>query len=271
MQRAKALIRGLLTRAGLNERFRDSRLYAAYLRLFLPEFADRKRRELNVYRSLITRPGPIFDIGANIGQKAVLFAQIGSPVICVEPDTTAVDTLRRRFKANDRVHILHAAVGSAIGTARMYQLDESSPYNTLSEKWMRMLTDTERPRFATPPTVRAVLEVPATTLDRLIERFGMPAYVKIDVEGAELNAIKGLSARVPLISFESVLPDFREEALEILERLHAMDPRGMFNYCLDQPGPELSSERWLSYDEIRDFVRSGEGLLMEIYCRSNPD
>ena len=46
----------------------------------------------------------------------------------------------------------------------------------------------------------AVLRV--TTLDRLIESYGVPAFIKIDLEGYELQVLQGLSRSVRGISFE---------------------------------------------------------------------
>jgi hypothetical protein len=46
------------------------------------------------------------------------------------------------------------------------------------------------------------LEVEVTTLDRLIKRYGVPKFIKIDVEGYELNALRGLSYRIPFITIE---------------------------------------------------------------------
>jgi FkbM family methyltransferase len=269
LRRLKAPVRRFLDRAGLDERFRDSRLYAGYLRLFFPRDASRKKRELNVYRGLISKGDdrPIFDIGANVGAKAVLFAKVAKTVVCVEPDRTSVEALRRRFRSNPNVRIVHAGVSHSSGTERLLQMDEGSPYNTFSRKWAELLNDRVPRQSAAAPLTTHTLDVATTTLDALIVEYGTPAYIKIDVEGSELNVIKGLSRPVPLLSFESILPEFREETLEILTRLHERDPQAVFNYCLDEPDPELSSERWLSYGEIADYVRQGQGLLMEIYCR----
>ena len=46
------------------------------------------------------------------------------------------------------------------------------------------------------------MDVAVTTLDALIARFGVPAFIKIDVEGAEPDVLAGLSHAVPVLSFE---------------------------------------------------------------------
>jgi len=49
---------------------------------------------------------------------------------------------------------------------------------------------------------RQQLVVPIITLDSLIAHFGEPAYVKIDVEGYEMDVLRGLSWQPPLLSSE---------------------------------------------------------------------
>jgi len=71
------------------------------------------------------------------------------------------------------------------------------------------------------------VEVAVTTLDALIARHGSPAFIKIDVEGYEAEALAGLSAAVPALSFEFTTIQ-RDVARQALEHLAALGP-----YCFN--------------------------------------
>jgi hypothetical protein len=47
-----------------------------------------------------------------------------------------------------------------------------------------------------------VIQVPTKSLDSLIETYGIPDLLKIDVEGAEWEVLQSLSKKTPLICFE---------------------------------------------------------------------
>jgi FkbM family methyltransferase len=44
--------------------------------------------------------------------------------------------------------------------------------------------------------------VPVTTLDKAIDEFGVSTFCKMDVEGFEVDVLKGLSKPIPLLTIE---------------------------------------------------------------------
>ena len=108
-----------------------------------------------------------------------------------------------------------------------------------------------------------------TTLDHLIRDFGVPFYIKVDVEGYEPAVIRGLSRPVPLISFECNLPEFADEAEECIARLVHLSPTARFNYAIEEPPTEFVSHEWRPAADIIRAARSGRLGYMEIFCASD--
>jgi FkbM family methyltransferase len=75
---------------------------------------------------------------------------------------------------------------------------QSSVLSTLDINW---LTSNES-RFGDNSGKFNAIKVKAITLDKLIETYGMPDVIKVDVEGAEEHVIKSLSQKVPVLLFE---------------------------------------------------------------------
>lgn len=145
------------------------------------------------FYSQFVKPGDlVFDIGANAGYKTEIFLACGAKVISVEPNPLCQRVLRFEFASNPRVHLVQAAVGAEEGMLPM-NVRGLSPMSSLLDDWEP---------FKVEGGGQQRINVPVTTLDKLIERFGRPSFIKIDVEGFEEQVLNGLSSPVPFLSFE---------------------------------------------------------------------
>jgi methyltransferase FkbM-like protein len=82
-------------------------------------------------------------------------------------------------------------------------------------------TTTAAGRFEPAQWTGGTLDVRVTTLDAAIAVFGVPAFTKIDIEGAEPEALAGLSVALPALSFEFTgeLLHHVDACLEHLDRI----------------------------------------------------
>ena len=155
------------------------------------------------------RPGDcVWDIGANIGYTALLYAHaVGRSgfVVAVEPSRRAFPMLIRSIaEVAQIVHPIHAAVSENSG-----EIDFSDAE----------MLDTS----AVTDGGSGAYRVPSITLDSLLERQPdrAPDFLKIDVEGHELSALRGASRVIgthkpPLIQFEALSESARATTIALL-------------------------------------------------------
>ncbi len=130
-----------------------------------------------------------FDIGANIGRKSEVFLELGARVIAVEPQPENAQEFWARLGGHPRLELVRKGVGEQPGTATLHINPRfGGAVSSMRPDW-------------TVGGDRTV-EVELTTLDQLIDRFGMPAFCKIDVEGYEMETLRGLTRAIPAISIE---------------------------------------------------------------------
>ncbi|MFK7772103.1 MAG: FkbM family methyltransferase [Saprospiraceae bacterium] len=104
-----------------------------------------------------------------------------------------------------------------------------------------------------------------TTLDQIIEQEGVPAFIKIDVEGYELEVIQGLNARIPLLSFEANFPEFKEETFLILERLVEIDEGCKFNFSINF---RLELMEFVTEKELKEVIsKIDDTVCLEVFCK----
>ncbi|MDH4152468.1 MAG: FkbM family methyltransferase [Nitrospira sp.] len=225
-----------------------------------PDTTEEQLREktVNFYRQFLNTGDLCFDVGANVGNKTHMFLELGARVVCIEPQPNCVAVLKAKYQRDTNVVVVCKGLATQQGRKMLSICGTADTISTFSDKWK---TGRFRP-YAWDQTV----EVPVTTLDILLQEFGMPKFCKIDVEGFEYEVLKGLSAPIPFMAFEFTR-EFLDDArlcMEYLESLGSAD----FNYALSE-SPALIFPNWVSgYTALKSIEQNANDLLWgDIYVR----
>jgi FkbM family methyltransferase len=138
----------------------------------------------------------IFDIGANAGKTVSEFILVADKVVCFEPNPTLANSLRSRFVDNS-VIVDERGVSNKNGI-QTFKISNADTISTLSDDWIT------NSRFTGGYIWDNHIEIETTTLDSIIDEYGIPDYIKIDVEGHEYEVLTSFSKLLPdtLFSFE---------------------------------------------------------------------
>ncbi|HTD47946.1 MAG TPA: FkbM family methyltransferase [bacterium] len=211
---------------------------------------------LKFYPRFIRRGDLCFDIGANVGRTTEVFLALGARVICVEPEASSLRRLRERFGHDKNVVLVDNALGDHEGEGELAVCEGASTISTMSEKWKT------QGRFAKESEWTRTQRVPITTLDTLVLRYGCPAFCKIDVEGFEEPALRGMTKPIPCLSFE-FSKEFLGEARKCVDHLLSIG-RAEFNCALGEtmrfvfPTWVTSGELHAKLESMRDDLLWGD-------------
>ena len=224
----------------------------------------RQRGLRELYRPFVGAGDLVFDVGAHLGDRTAAFRGLGARVVALEPQPAVRRWLKLLVGRRGAVSVRAEAVGRAVGTARLAVSRRTPSMSSLAEDWPTTLAERS-------PAFRGVrwddsVTVPVTTLDALIEEYGLPRFCKIDVEGYEAEVLAGLSHRIPALSVE-----FVAGALEVAEacvrRLEALS--GYEFNAVEGEERSFMSKRWLAAEEMVAWLRGVGGNVTsgDVYAR----
>jgi FkbM family methyltransferase len=208
------------------------RAHPAARRAFtIPRNDPRQREELDGFIAWCRPDMVLFDIGAHFGLFSLAALHYGGPTaraIAVEASSSAVRVLQVHARLNqvtDRLRVVHAAATAQPGWHVML------PVGVIADGYY-IEPDAQHP-------ASDLVRVPAVTVDGLVEEFGLaPTHLKVDVEGAEANVLRGarraLTGDQPPWVFLELHNDIcRQGGREPGEALRQLTGAG---YCIESPG-----------------------------------
>ncbi|MCB0510264.1 MAG: FkbM family methyltransferase [Chitinophagales bacterium] len=208
----------------------------------------KEKDRMKMYEAFIKPGSLVFDVGANEGNRTDIFLKLGAKVVAVEPQMECIQKLEAKF--GNKIDLIKKGLDEKEGKKLLYKSD-TSLISSFNKDYIDSVKDD---RFKGANWTPAG-ELEMTTLDALIDRFGVPDFCKIDVEGFEQEVLKGLSRPLKALSYEFVVPENLANAIQCL------------NLLMQQGAIECNFSYGESMDLVLDKWKSGEEMLSYIQTK----
>lgn len=145
--------------------------------------------------------GLIFDLGLHKGEDSEFYLKKGFRVVAVEALSKLCHTASERLKSyveSGQLVIVNAAIAESDGPITFYENQKLSLWGTTRPAVARA--------FADLGAGSTEITVEGLTFSSLLRRFGIPYYMKIDIEGSDVLCLESLlqfKAKPKFISIES--------------------------------------------------------------------
>lgn len=164
-------------------------------------------------------PNLIYDVGMHVGADTDFYLKKGFSVVAIEANPALVAHCKERFApeiTKGQLQIVDRAISPSTGAIEFYVDEENDLWGTADPEWKK--------RFEKLGHTGDIIEVQAATMKEIIREYGIPYYMKIDIEGYDILCLQGLEGEPETpkhVSIESSATSFETtaEQLSLLKRL----------------------------------------------------
>jgi len=159
--------------------------------------------------------GLIIDVGMHTGKDTEFYLRKGFRVAAVEANPHLVEKVKERLGEavrTGRLTIFNTAISDREGETTFYVNTQKDDWGTLSDSFAA--------RNVALDTDVTSIQVQCTRFKRILEQTGIPYYLKIDIEGADilcLQALSGFTDKPRYVSIEMSLRNFDDAFTEIAQ------------------------------------------------------
>ena len=221
------------------------------------------------YQKFVNKNDLCFDVGANIGNRITPLLKIGATILAVEPQENCYKYLKHKF--GDRITIITKGLCEK-ECIRKFHISNANTISSFSDEWINSVKNNRFKEYHWNKSI----DVEMTTLDKLIDEYGIPSFIKIDVEGYELEVLKGLSRPIKMISFEYTLPEQINKLTECINIIENNNPNVLYNFSIGE-SMDWALTRWVPIIEFldligtTDFIKTGLGDIYVMCTSINSD
>ncbi|HLO88890.1 MAG TPA: FkbM family methyltransferase [Nostocaceae cyanobacterium] len=143
----------------------------------------------------------IIDVGVHLGEDTEFYLKKGFRVIGIEAHPQLYETTKKRLKPyidDGQLQLLNLAIAPQDGEITFYANSDISVWGTTSPDWVK--------RNEAFGTNSIAMTVKSSKFENILQQFGIPYYLKVDIEGADLLCVKALQhfdSKPQFISIES--------------------------------------------------------------------
>ena len=216
----------------------------------------------------------IFDIGFNVGKftQAALFKYPNAKIVGVD-----ANPMFRMDKIPDNVIFLNRMLSSHDNRVETLYIDPGQLGISTASKDFMEKSRFKKGNLSLPldnSSWDVAAEVLTITLDTMIDKWGTPDLIKIDVEGYEKTVLSGLNKKAKTICFEwheEMIDDY----IECLEKLVSLgyDKAGVIGYISNKEEAKLFTHHEDGDPfmvEPNKFFKIEE-IMLELKRTSDPD
>lgn len=161
---------------------------------------------------MVLRNDVIFDVGMHKGQDTAYYLHKDYKVISVEADPQLADEAKNRFQEyiqTGQLTILNIGICDFIGEKEFWICEGNSVWNSFNKKFS---SRDELPYHS--------IHIPCLTFEQILAEYGIPFYLKVDIEGNDILCLKALRSFEEKPKYVSVeLDENIEEILDIFRGL----------------------------------------------------
>ncbi len=223
-----------------------------------------RRGRLEAFYRQFLPPGSLaFDIGSHVGNRTRAWRNLGARVIAVEPQPDFFRLLQLLYGRDPKVNLEPCGIAAQAGQGRLWISSATPTVSTCTQEWV---DDAKSARRFESVRWDQNISIELRSLQELVDQHGLPDFCKIDIEGGEEDALRGLRVPVPALSFECIAA-LTGRAQRCVDRLMEL---GSYEFRYSKlETMRWSSDRWLSPAEMRSFLSAlpQDGPAGDIYAR----